>query len=371
LENLFLNNEMRMMRDTIRRFIQNEVIPIEQKVGPFVTEVPVEYIVALQEKAKKMGFWQMGALTEWGGGGLDIFSRTLLMEEASRHRFGLVSPALNAFGKEIPTILTKLHPSLIESAVKPAVESGKGCFIAADICSNFVAKRESQNGWAISGNQKFVANVDQAGFGLIWAKIDGSEETGLFLVENNERVAAERMVVMRTLNFFHITLKDYPVSGEHYLGKGNELVGEMLKELQILLAARCLGVAQEALRLCVEYATQRETFGKLLEKREAIQDMVADSLVDLSSARLLTWCMAKKLSLNDATEEEIAMAKLSATEKAFRIVDQSIQIHGGMGIAQEVPLERWYRELRLARLELAPSEGIRKMLALSSFQRYH
>ncbi len=306
-----------------------------------------------------------------GGGGLDIFSRTLLMEEASRHRFGLVSPALNAFGKEIPTILTKLHPSLIESAVKPAVESGKGCFIAADICSNFVAKRESQNGWAISGNQKFVANADQAGFGLIWAKIDGSEETGLFLVENNERVASERMVVMRTLNFFHITLKDYPVSGEHYLGKGNELVGEMLKELQILLAARCLGVAQEALRLCVEYATQRETFGKLLEKREAIQDMVADSLVDLSSARLLTWCMAKKLSLNDATEEEIAMAKLSATEKAFRIVDQSIQIHGGMGIAQEVPLERWYRELRLARLELAPSEGIRKMLALSSFQKYH
>ncbi len=66
MENFFLNNEMRMMRDTIRRFIQNEVIPIEQKVGPFVTEVPVEYIVALQEKAKKMGFWQMGALTEWG-----------------------------------------------------------------------------------------------------------------------------------------------------------------------------------------------------------------------------------------------------------------------------------------------------------------
>src|SRR3989337_2844417 len=104
----------------------------------------------------------------------------------------------------------------MEGAVKPAVESGKGCFIAADTCSNFVAKRESPNGWAISGNQKFVANADQAGFGLIWAKIDGSEETGLFLVENNEKVAAERVVVMRTLNFFHITLKDYPVSGDHY-----------------------------------------------------------------------------------------------------------------------------------------------------------
>jgi len=371
VENLFLDNETRMMVDSIRKLIQRVVIPIEQKLGPFESEIPIEYIVSVQETAKKMGFWQMGALTEWGGGGLDIFIRTILMEEASRHRFGLVYPALNAFGKEIPTILTKLHPSLIETAVKPAVESGKGCFIAVDSCSNFVAKRGSQNGWAITGNQKFVANADQAVFGLVWAKIDGSEETGLFLVENCERVASERIVVMRTLNFFNITLKDYQVSGEHYLGEGNEMVGEMLKELQILLAARCLGVAQEALRLCAEYATQRETFGKLLETREAIQNMVADSMVELSSNRLLTWCMAKKLSLNDATEEDIAMAKLSATEKAFQIVDRALQILGSMGTAQEMPLERWYRELRLARIELVPSERIRNMLALSSFQKYH
>jgi len=99
--------------------------------------------------------------------------------------------------------------------------------------------------------------------------------------------------------------------------------------------------------------------------------MVSDSMVELSSNRLLTWCMAKKLSLNDATEEDIAMAKLSATEKAFQIVDRALQILGSMGTAQEMPLERWYRELRLARIELVPSERIRNMLALSSFQKYH
>jgi acyl-CoA dehydrogenase len=107
-----------------------------------------------------------------------------------------------------------------------------------------------------------------------------------------------------------------------------------------------------------------------LEKREAIQDMIADSWVALSAARLLTWSMAKKRSLGDASEEEVAMAKLSATETAFRVLDHSVQIHGGMGIAQEMPLERWYRELRLAKIELVPSEVIRQKLATAQFQKY-
>jgi acyl-CoA dehydrogenase len=99
--------------------------------------------------------------------------------------------------------------------------------------------------------------------------------------------------------------------------------------------------------------------------------MVADSVVALESARLLTWATAKKQSLDEASADEVAMAKLNATETAFRIVDQMIQIHGGMGITQEVALERWYRELRLTRIQLVSSEIIRQRLALTNFQKYH
>ncbi len=95
------------MRNTVRRFIQNEVIPVERKIGALATEVPDEDIVSLQEKGKQMGFWQMWAWPEWGGAGLDIFSRTVVMEEASRHRFGLMCPGLNAFGQEIPSVVMK------------------------------------------------------------------------------------------------------------------------------------------------------------------------------------------------------------------------------------------------------------------------
>jgi acyl-CoA dehydrogenase len=175
---------------------------------------------------------------------------------------------------------------------------------------------------------------------------------------------------LRTIRLFDVSLEDYQAPADSCLGNGKELVGELLQESQILLAARCLGVAREALRLGTEYATQRETFGKLLEKREAIQDMVADMMVALESARLLTWTTAKKLSLGQASSNEVAMAKLSATETAWRIVDLSIQIHGGMGITQEVVLERWYRELRLARIQWVPSEVIRQRLALMNFQKY-
>lgn len=371
MEDLFLTDEQKMMRNTVRRFIQNEVIPVERKIGALATEVPDEDIVSLQEKGKQMGFWQMWAWPEWGGAGLDIFSRTVVMEEASRHRFGLMCPGLNAFGQEIPSVVMKSPSPLTGKMIKPAVDSGAGCFLAVDGSSNFIARREGNNGWVISGRQRFVENADKAAVGLIWAKMDGSEDTGLFLVENDKRIRSEPIVVMRTIRLFNVSLEDYQAPTDSYLGNGKELVVELLQELQILLAARCLGIAQEALRLGTEYATQRETFGKLLEKREAIQDMVADSVVALESARLLTWATAKKQSLDEASADEVAMAKLNATETAFRIVDQMIQIHGGMGITQEVALERWYRELRLTRIQLVPSEIIRQRLALTNFQKYH
>jgi acyl-CoA dehydrogenase len=370
LEKIFLTDELKMMRDTIRRFVQGQVIPVEQKIGPFATEVPEEFILPLQQKARQMGFWQMGALPEWGGAGLDIFSQTVLMEEASRHRFGLVRPALNAFGEEIPSLLARVNSAFLERTIRPVMESGAGFFKAIGNPSDFIARRDGNGGWSISGVQRFVANVDRGGVGLLWAQLHGSAGTGLFILENNENIKCRPNVVMRTLHRFDISLQDYKAPEGSFLGEGGRRVAEVLPELQLLLAARCLGIAQEALRLASEYATQRETFGKLLEKREAIQDMVVDSWVALSGARLLTWCMAKKLSLGDASEEEVAMAKLSATETAFRVVDQSIQVHGGMGIAQEMPLERWYRELRLARLELVPSESIRQKLALAQFQKY-
>jgi acyl-CoA dehydrogenase len=370
LENLFLTDELKMMRDTVRRFIQNDVIPIEQKIGALAPEVPDEYIVALQEKARQTGFWQMWAPPEWGGAGMDILSRTVMMEEAARHRFGLMSPALNAFGRDIPSHLGKPESPFVAKMMKPAVDSGAGCFLAIENSANFIASRDGNIGWSISGSQRFVGNADQAAVGLVWAKIDGSQDTGLFLLGNNKNVKPKPTVVMRTLCLFDVSLEDYRAPLDSYLGEGKEWIDKLCQELQILLSARCLGIAQEALRLGAEYATQRETFGKLLEKREAIQDMVADMMVALESARLLTWTTAKKLSLGQASSNEVAMAKLSATETAWRIVDLSIQIHGGMGITQEVVLERWYRELRLARIQWVPSEVIRQRLALMNFQKY-
>src|SRR4030065_1417421 len=276
LEDLFLTDEQKMMRHTVRKFIQNDVLPIEQTIGALAAEVPEEHVVSLQEKAKQMWFWQMWGIPEWGGAGLDIFGRTVVMEEASQHRFGLMCPGLNAFGQEIPSVVMKSPSPQTEKMMKPAIASGAGCFLSIDSSSNFIARREGNNGWRISGRQRFVANADKAAVGLIWAKMVGSEDTGRFFVENDKRIRSEPTVVMRTIRLFNVSLDDSQAPADSCLGNGKERVGELLPELQILLAARCLGIAREALRLGTEYATQRETFGKLLEKREAIQDMVAD-----------------------------------------------------------------------------------------------
>ena len=120
-------------------------------------------------------------------------------------------------------------------------------------------------------------------------------------------------------------------------------------------AAGTIGIAEAALQIAVDYAKERSTFGKPLASRQAVQWMLADSEIELRAARLLVYQAAWKADLDQAFTVDASIAKVYATEAAGRVVDRCIQVLGGMGVSKELPLERWYRELRIKRIGEGPS----------------
>jgi alkylation response protein AidB-like acyl-CoA dehydrogenase len=136
-----------------------------------------------------------------------------------------------------------------------------------------------------------------------------------------------------------------------------------LSRQRIPYAASCIGVAVRAQELAVAYAKQRETFGDILAHRQAVQWMLVDNEIDITTSRWLTLAAADKAKRGEPFRTEAAMAKLVATEGAGRVVDRSMQIHGGYGMTKDLPFERWYRELRIRRIGEGPSEVQRHIMA--------
>jgi acyl-CoA dehydrogenase len=128
-------------------------------------------------------------------------------------------------------------------------------------------------------------------------------------------------------------------------------------------AAGCLGPAIKAQEMAVEWAKNRTTFGSVLADKQAVQWMIVDNEIDIRHARYCVLEAAQKADAGDRFRTEAAMAKLVATEAASRVVDRCIQIHGGVGVTKDLPLERWYRELRIRRLGEGPSEVQRLIMA--------
>jgi acyl-CoA dehydrogenase len=167
-----------------------------------------------------------------------------------------------------------------------------------------------------------------------------------------------------------IELNDVEVPVENLIGEegqGFSLAQEWLVRGRLMLAAQAVGVAEEATRIAIDWAKERETFGALLATRQGVQFPLADSVTELRAARWLTWEAAWKHDHGQDARLEASMAKLYATEMGFKAVDRAIQVLGGMGVAKEMPLEHWFRDLRVTRIVEGASEIHRFLIARDLF----
>jgi acyl-CoA dehydrogenase len=376
---LLAEKELQILKKTVQSFIKEQVAPAEQSTEMYVKELPKETVARLQEKAKQTGLQAFGAKKEWGGTGLSLHARTILLEEAAQHRLGLYHPAADAFGGEFPSFLEKCSQEQIELYVKPAIKEGKGCFVAIweekednDLEKlTATAKRDGED-WVINGEKSYIQNLEQSSFGVILVNclLDNDEQKPtLFLVETDRKMELKETVLIDVQTTHSITLKNYRVSDNQRLGsigEGINLIKQWLAEAQILLGAKCLGVAVKALDHGKQYAKLRITRGQPLAEFPSIRTMFAKGIISLQAARLMVQDSAKKIDNKEHNSELSAqMAKLQATETAAKIIDDVLQMLGGSGFAGDLPIERWYKEIRIARVNLQKSETIFENIAKS------
>ncbi|MBN9491754.1 hypothetical protein J0H33_00190 [bacterium] len=173
--------------------------------------------------------------------------------------------------------------------------------------------------------------------------------------------------VLRSTSYpTELTFDDVRVPAKNVVGEvggGFALANDRLTRNRIPYSAQCIGVSVASQRMAVAYSKQRVTFGEPLSSRQAIQWMLVDNEVDIRTSRWLTLAAAEKADSGKPFRFETAMAKLVATEAAGRVIDRAIQVHGGLGVSKDLPLERWYREVRIRRIGEGPSEVQRVIMA--------
>jgi acyl-CoA dehydrogenase len=379
-----LPDELRLLRDQVRRFIREEIIPLEQRLDPDAPGIPDEDFDRLAAKTKAAGLWALGAPEEHGGGGLDTFSMAVVLEEMSQHRMGLYSPGCSVFGRYPPPAIWAGSKEQIRKYAVPTIREGWRTFFAITEPSGgsdpagAIQTRAERRGdrWVLNGRKVFISNAHNARWGVVFARTDkakGRAGISCFILEpGTPGFTARNIRTIRTSAIPNdVVFEDCEIPAENLIGaegQGLNLAFDLLVKQRFPYAACNLGVAVAAHRMAIEHAKQRSTFGVPLSQRQAIQWMLADAEVELRACRWLIWDGAWKADRSEDARVEASIAKLYSSEVLGRVIDAAVQIHGGYGVSKEFPLERWYREARVRRIGEGPSEVHRMVIARSLFR---
>ena len=372
-----LPQELVMLRDTIRRFMAEEVKPVEDTLPHDAYTVEPEPLKVLQRKARALGLWCFETPAEHGGAGLSLLSQCVAAEETAKCRMGAYIAGCGAFGFDPPNVVWKGTPHQQRFA-REDVEMGTKAFVAISEPSGgsdpgrAIKTRAERKGdrYVINGTKIWISGAGMAKWGIVFARVGDSRGrdgiTSFIVDKSRPGISLSKIPVIRSYAPYEVHFTDYEVPVEDRLGeegRGFAFAEEWLIHARPPYAAATIGIAQAALDIAMDWARQRMTFGSYLADKQAIQWMIADSEVELRAARLLVYQAAWNADLGRDIKIDASIAKVYGTETAGRVVDRCIQILGGMGVAQEMPLERWYREMRIKRIGEGPSEVHRMVIA--------
>ncbi|MCY4592845.1 MAG: acyl-CoA dehydrogenase family protein [Alphaproteobacteria bacterium] len=374
-----LTPEQTMVVDMVRRFVREEILPLEESLDADAEEVAPGVLARLVDRTREMGLYGLDTPAEYGGPDIDMVTRALIAMECSRHRAGLYAPCYQAFGGARQAQLFEATDVQKERYLYPMLRGEKRAFFALSEPSGgsdparAIRTRAVRDGdaWVLNGTKLWISGADRADYGLVFARTGGPGRSGVtaFIVETHWPGFNVTRVVhtLRSSKYAtEIHMEDLRVPHENILGReggGFEIANDRLARQRIPYAAECLGVAMEAHRMAIDYARIRETFGAPLAHRQGIQWMLVENEIDIRSARLLVLDAAARADRGEPFRTESAIAKLVCAENGFKVVDRAMQIHGGLGVAKDLPLERWFREMRIRRIGEGPSEVQKHVIA--------
>ena len=377
---LSLTQEQEMIIGLVRRLVREEILPLELKRDPDADALDAADRDRLISKTKEMGLYGLDIPPEYGGPDIDLVTRTLIAVEMSQHRAGLYAPCYGVFGGAGLAQLFEATEEQKDKYLYPTLRGEKRGFFGLSEPSGgsdparaiqTKAVRDGDN-WIINGSKLWISGADRADFGLVFARTDcskGRNGVTCFIVDTDTPGFNVRRIVhtLRSahyateLHFENMVVPAANILGE--LNKGFAIANDRLTRQRIPYAAGCIGVAIKAQEMALEYVPQRETFGAPLSSRQAIQWMLVDNDIDIKQSLWIVLEAAEKAQRGDPFRKEAAMAKLVATEAGGRVVDRCMQMFGGLGVAKDLPLERWFREMRIRRIGEGPSEVQRHVIA--------
>ena len=381
---LALSDEQKIIVDMVRRFVREEVIPLEAGLDPDAdTLAPADH-ARLVEKTKEMGLYGLGVPAAYGGPELDVVTHTLIAIEMTQHRAGLYAPCYGAFGGAGLAQLFDATPEQKDKYLFPTLRGELKSFFGLSEPSGgsdparAIQTRAVRDGddWILNGNKLWISGADRADYGLVFARTGGPGRAGVtcFIVETAwEGFHVTRVVhtLRSALYATELHFQDLRVPHCNILGVeggGFALANDRLSRQRIPYAAQCVGAATKAHDMAVEYAQVRETFGAPLASRQGIQWMLVENEIDLRAMRWLVLDAAARADRGEPFRTEAAIAKLQCSELGFKVVDRAMQIHGGLGVAKDLPFERWFREMRIRRIGEGPSEVQKHVIARDLLQ---
>jgi acyl-CoA dehydrogenase len=384
MSSFHLPEELILFQGTLRRFVDQELIPVERQVQTN-GEIPAALHAELSEKAKRAGLWLLDVPEKLGGQDLGLLAMAVFWEQIGR-TIAVPCRDYTIFGPSIGPILLGLNDDQKERYLLPVVRGEKiTCFASTepDAGSDPASMRSravrGKDGYILNGAKRFITNANNAHFAQVMAVTDPSKgargiscllvdlnSPGIQIQSNQETMMGDRPCEIFFDNV-HVPFENL-VGNE---GEGFSLAQAWMNHGRIRHGARACGVATRCLELAVSYAKQRKTFGEPLSERQGIQWMLADCFTEVHAARLMVYDAATQLDSGAEARAETFMVKIFGDEMSFRVADKCLQIHGGIGLTTDLPIERFWRDQRSFIITEGPPEVLRSALARHIFKSFN
>ncbi len=371
-----LSEEQRLLVATIRGFIDDELRPLEAQVeedGHLADDVAA----AIRDKSRALGLYAVNIPAEYGGGGLSVLDWMIAEEQ-----FGRTSDILirRAFGN-VYEILLEGTEAQIEEYLLPAVRGERTFSVAftepeagsdaAAISTNAVRRGD---GWVLNGAKHYISDGLYSDFFIVTAVTDpdaGARGISTFILDKGVpgfTIGRDQpMMGLRGTSHVEMRFDDVVLDAGRLLGpqgQGLKLALATLGRVRLAqVSARAVGKASMILDSCLSYARDRRQFGSAIGEFQLVQQMLADSAMEINGCRLALWQTASRIDSGDEARGAISMLKVQASEMLGRVVDRAVQIYGGAGYCRDLPMERYYRDARIARIYDGTSEIHRMVMA--------
>jgi acyl-CoA dehydrogenase len=379
-----LPEELRMLQETVRRFVDREIIPTERTAYEGHT-LKAEERKRLEDKAKEIGLWMFDIPEEYGGLGMGFLARCVVWEEMAR-TIAIPTRGGHIFGPPVSPILYSMNDEQKDRYLWPVLRGERvPCFAqtepdaGGDPGGMRTTAVKDGNGYVINGYKRFITGADKADFAQVQAATDRSKGSrggiSTFLVDMDTPgiELVRQQETMMDDKPWEISFTDVRVPAENIIGEegdGFKFGQAWITAGRMRHAARGIGIAERCMELAGKYTNERETFGKKLSERQAVQFMMVDSWMETKAMRLLLHNTAAKADAGVDIRYESYMCKIMGDELAFRVCDKTMQVHGGIGLTTDLPIEKMWRDSRSMVITEGPPEILRMVLSRAFYREY-